>query len=126
MEKKVEIRADEPKQRLYILLSGFLTDEEIADGADKCIACASKLKPGFDAITDISEFKPASGAGIQHLMRAINFVKEHGVRRAVRISGEAALSEMQFDRVSKEAGFDQSIRITARSVAEAEKILDSK
>jgi hypothetical protein len=126
MEKKVEIRSDIAKNRLIIVLSGFITDGEAKVAADKAIAETAKLRSGFDVINDSSNFKPASANGAQEIFRAVNHMKQIGIGHAMRISGDAVITDSQLTRISKEAGFDQGLRQTAGSVAEAERILDGK
>lgn len=123
MANKVDIRADVAKNRLYLVLGGFFADAEMVPIVDKCIAEAKKLKPGFDVINDISEFKPATPKGADEIKRAQIFVKENGVRKVIRVVGEAVLTQAQFDRQGKSAGYAAD---TASTVAEAEKILDGK
>jgi hypothetical protein len=120
---KVDIHADIAKNRLYLVLDGFFQDDEIPKAADKCISEASKLKPGFDVINDISNFKPASPKGAEEIKRAQIYVKQNGVRRVIRVVGEAVLAQAQFDRQSKGSGLAAD---TAATVADAERILDGK
>ncbi len=123
MANKVDIHADIAKNRLYLVLDGFFQDDEIPKVADKCISEASKLKPGFDVINDISNFKPASPKGAEEIKRAQIFVKQNGVKRVIRVVGEAVLAQAQFDRQSKGSGLTAD---TATTVADAERILDGK
>jgi hypothetical protein len=105
------------------VLSGFFQDAEMGPIADKCIAETQKLKAGFDVINDISEFKPATPKGADEIKRAQLFVKQFGVRKVIRVVGEAVLTQAQFDRQSKSAGYAAD---TAPTVAAAEKMLDGK
>jgi hypothetical protein len=119
MANKVDIRADVMKNRLYLILAGFFDDSEMTGVADKCIAEVKKLKPGFDIINDISQCKSASDKGILELMRAQTFIKQSGVNKVVRITGDI-ITQAQFSRQGKEAGYDA---LTAASIADAEKML---
>ena len=121
MANKVEIRADIVKNRLYMHIQGFFPDDEARKIADIGIAEASKLKPGFDIINDISDCKPATIKGIEEIKRAPVAIKEGGVRRVIRIVGQS-VTEGQFVRKSQEAGYDAD---TAPSIVEAEKILSA-
>jgi hypothetical protein len=122
MANKMDIRADVTKNRLYLILSGFFEDPEMTAVADKCIAEVKKLKPGFDIINDISQCKSASDKGIMELLRAQTFIKQSGVNKVVRITGDI-ITQAQFNRQAKEAGYSAE---TAASIAEAEKILSAK
>jgi hypothetical protein len=108
--------------RLYLILSGFFSDEELKAAGDKTIQEAKKLRPGFAVINDISNFKPASAAGIAEVKRAQLFIMEHGAGKVVRVVGPAALTSMQFSRTSKEVGYQAD---AVASVEEAEKFLKS-
>jgi len=119
MEKTI-IQADTDKNRLYITLNGFFTNDELVTAADKIIEETNKLKPGFIVINDISNFKPASQSGMSEIKRAQMYVKEKGAQRIIRVIGEAALTSMQLSRTAKEIGYEADAVAT---VAEAEKLL---
>jgi hypothetical protein len=116
-------RADVTKNRLYIVLEGFLTNVQARECADLTIAECRKLSPGFDVITDIATAQPSTGKGAEELLRAMIFLKEHGMGRAIRVMQnpkEMTLGSYQMTRKSKEAGYDAN---TAASVEEAEEML---
>ncbi len=119
---KYDIRADIVKNRLYIKLDGFFSDEELKEGVDKIIVEAKKLTKGFDVINDISSFKPASQTALSEMKRAQLYVKENGARRVIRVMDQASISSMQLARTSKEAGYDADV---AATLAEAEKLLEN-
>ncbi|MGD0856285.1 MAG: hypothetical protein ABSA18_10830 [Dehalococcoidia bacterium] len=123
MANKVEIRADIVKNRLYMHIQGFFPDDEARKIADIGIAEASKLKPGFDIVNNITGFKPTSPKGAEEIKRALIFVKQHGARRIIRVTGEAVISEAQFSRQSKDLNMHVD---TASTVADADRILDGK
>ena len=119
---KVEIRADPVKNRLTLILAGFFHDTEAVDAADRCIAGISKLKTGFDIIADISNFKPATPVGAEEIKRVQLYSIQHGVKRTVRIVGQAFLAQSQFNRQVNDSKVAMH---TAGSIKEAEHILDS-
>jgi hypothetical protein len=119
----MDIRADLARNRLYIVLDGFFQDDELTKAADTCISEGAKLKQGFDIINDISNFKPASPKGAEEIKRAGIYVKQNGVRRVIRVVGEAVLAQAQFDRQAKGAGYNAD---TAATIADAERMLDGK
>ncbi len=123
MANKVDIHADVAKNRLYMILGGFFQDEEVEKAVDKVMEEVNKLKPGFDVINDISEFKPASPKAAEEIKRGQLFVVQNGMRKTIRIFGESVIAEAQFDRQSKASGYKAD---TAASIAEAERILDGK
>ncbi len=123
MEASYKIWADVPKNRLYLILKGFIHDEMVKAAADLTIEEAKKLQPGFDVINDISEFKPASQGGADQIKRAQAFLGGRGVKRVIRIvKPENTTTKLQFARSSK----DFYKADTADSIEDAESILDHK
>ncbi|MDM8001185.1 MAG: hypothetical protein QUS33_14645 [Dehalococcoidia bacterium] len=119
-------RADVTKNRLYIVLDGFLTDLQARECADLTIAECRKLRPGFDVITDITTAQPSTAKGAEDLLRAMIFLKEHGMGRPIRVMQnpkEMTLGSHQMTRKSKEAGYDVNM---AASVEEAEEMLGDR
>ena len=116
------IRADLSKNRLYMSISGFMDDDLVTQVVDKVIAEAKKLKPGFAVINDISTFKPATPKGAEEIKRAQLFVKENGVGRVIRVTGQDGIAAMQFSRISKTTTGYEADQVT--TVEDAEKLLD--
>jgi len=117
------IRADIDKNRLYCTLNGFFKYEEMKECTDKTIEECKKLKPGFDVITDISQFKAVGQDALDEVMRAQAFFKEHGVRHAIRVEGGSKLTNIQFSRLGKSVDYVPQV---VETMAEAEKILDAQ
>jgi hypothetical protein len=124
MEKKLEVRANTTKNRLYMIFAGFFSDDDMVKAVNKVIEEVSRLKPGFDIITDSSHLKAASPKGSAEIVRALTFMKDHGVRNGVRISGDDVISDTQLTRLTQEAGFRKKERSVAATIAEADSILD--
>jgi hypothetical protein len=119
-----DVHADVVRNRLYVVLDGFFSDEEAKEVTDLVIGEIDKLRPGFDVINDISKFKPLTPAGVQEIARAQRFTEAKGVRRIVRISSESVIGGMQFERVSHKS-YDHSQANFASSVEEAEHMLEN-
>ena len=117
------VKADIKKNRLYTTLSGFFGNIEMKAATDKTIEECKKLKPGFDVITDISEFKAVGQDTLGEVQRAQAFFREHGVRHAMRVEGKSKLTSIQFSRVGKSVDYVPQV---VETLAEAEKILDSQ
>jgi hypothetical protein len=115
------LRVDKQKNRLYIVLSGFVDAEEMKANSDETIEVTKQLKPGFDVITDISNFKPTTPEATKHIERVQANFKAAGVRRGVRVVGESAITAMQFSRTGKHVGYESH---NVATLAEAEKLLD--
>jgi len=125
MSNVFEARADTTKNRLYIRISGYFTDEEAESAANKAIAEITKLKSGFTVISDYRGLKPTTPKGTEQLFRAMEFMNKHGQRRGIQVvSEEEAVAKMQLDRMNAKAGFTNKQENIASSVAEAEQILD--
>jgi len=116
------IKADIQKNRLYVKLIGFFDYKEMKACTDKTIEEASKLKPGYDVINDISEFKPAGQDTLKEVERAQSYLKKTGVRRGIRVEGKAKLTNIQFNRIGKTVDY---LAETVETMEEAEKLLDS-
>lgn len=117
-----EVKIDPQKNRLYIILKGFLKNPEMQEVVDEVIRSIDKMKPGFDIITDLSEFKPVSQEGTEYLKRAQMAVYKSEVRKVVRVV-KHVISAMQFTRIQREIGADYEV-IEANTLEEAERILD--
>lgn len=116
------VKADVPKNRLYVTLEGFLHYPEMKACTDKTIEEAKKLKKGFDVITDLTNFNPVGQDAIDEVARGQAFFKESGIRHGIRIEGKAVLTNLQFNRTAKIANYNPNVVAT---LAEAEKLLDS-
>jgi len=118
-----KVHADPVRNRLYLTLSGFFTLDEAKACGDQAVAATSKLKSGYDVITDISTFKPGTQEVAKDIERVQAHFKSTGARRGVRVVGENAASSMQFARISTQVGFTSC---NVATIAEAEKLLDAK
>jgi hypothetical protein len=118
-----KVHADTGRNRLYLTLTGFFTAEESKACGDQTVAATTKLKPGYDVITDISAFKPGTQEVAKDIERVQAHFKSTGARRGVRVVGGNAASSMQFSRLATQAGFTSC---NAATMEEAEKILDAK
>lgn len=121
MESKTEIRADTAKNQLYMVLCGIYGAEEMKQVADKGITESRKLKPGFDVINNIREFKPTTSVWSGKLKRLQVFLNGRGVNRVVRILGDSTIQQSQLARSAKEIGAYTAD--TAASPEEAERLL---
>jgi hypothetical protein len=115
------VRANILKNRLYVTLSGFIPLNEMKECTDKTIEEAKKLKPGYDVITDLSEFKTVSQETLGEVKRAQTFFRESGCRHGVRVVGKDKLASSQMDRSGKSVAYAPD---SVETVADAEKMLD--
>jgi hypothetical protein len=115
-----KIYSNVSKNRLYIILRGFLPDATLDVASQEVIKEINKLNPGCDVITDISTFKPATSHGADQIKKTQQHLAAHKPKRVIRVVGTEALAEMQMARLSKEAGY---VADAATTVADAEKLL---
>jgi len=126
MEKAAffDIRADIPKNRLYVILEGYFGDQDSLLGMEKAIAEVKKLRPGFAVITDISEFKPATALALACIQQGQQAIAKQGVKRIIRIVDRTHITgQMQFLRMGKQV-YDAVDANVATSLQEAEAMLD--
>jgi hypothetical protein len=101
---------------------GFSSLDLIEETIKDLKAAVAQLKPGFDVITDISDYKTAKPEIAQAIQRMQVYLKESGMRRVVRIvSDQNVITKMQFKRTSDSAGYAAEM---ATSVEEADALLD--
>lgn len=125
-EADYAIRADISKNRLYITLKGFFPEDLTGEVADKTVAEATKLKPGFVIINDISQTKPTTGRGAEQITRVQEFLRQRGAKRVIRIvDPKNVLARVQFERTSKDAGYDIPVDVVG-SLEEAHRLLGDK
>jgi hypothetical protein len=121
-----QVYANPAKNRIYIFFKGFMPDDMVKNAVDQIVTETRKLTLGFDVITDIATFRPATPKGAEDIKRGQEFINQYGVRRIIRVVDmkENLISKMQFDRLS-EKHYDQKVQITAvGSLAEADELLD--
>lgn len=119
-----ECRFDVGKNRLYIRLQGFFREDEVGPLERRLTEVLENVRPGFDVITDVSEFKPASPATAEAIRRGGETVRARGRRHAVRVVGSFVAGLLQFKRLLGGVFSEKSVRY-ARSIPEAERILDT-
>lgn len=124
MAGRVELRVDRGKNRLYIKISGFFRGKDVDPVMAEFESVMRDLKPGFDTVTDLSEFVPGAPGASAALTRGGEMLAKHGRRRGVRITGGLMTGLMQFQRMLKGVFDDENTRF-AKSIAEAEEMLDN-
>ena len=117
-----QIRVDVGKNRLYVTFSGFIQVEEAKKSVDEAIQATEKLRRGYDVITDVSQLKPSPPEVIAEIGRIQAHFIASGVRRGVRVVGEAALTGMQFSRTGKKINYNSN---NVATLEEAEKVLEA-
>lgn len=124
MSEKYTFQVNRAKNRLVIKLSGFFRGSDVEPAMTKLRAALVELEPGFDVITDLSDFVPGSPGAAKAMAQAGQMVKEKGRRNAVRITGGLMTGLMQFQRLLKGVFNEDEVRY-AKSIQEADSILDN-
>lgn len=117
------VTADIAKNRLYVKLVGYFEYKEMKEATDKTVTETAKLKPGFDVITDLSQFKPVGQDALDEVTRGQTHLNKAGKRYAIRVEGKSKLTSLQFSRMGKNVDYMPDI---VASLEEAEKLLDAK
>lgn len=117
-----QVEIDRAENRLYMKLDGMLEQEMADDVVEEITDRLDELRPGFQVINDISEFKPVSQDATDAIERGKQAIADRGVNAVVRIVGDSVIGKMQFDRVGDEIeGYHVA---TAESREQAERFLD--
>jgi len=119
-----DVRFDAIKNRLYITISGFFRQSDVPGSMQKLEQALTEVRPDFDTITDLSGFVPGAPGASDALAKGGAMIKEKGRRRGVRITGGLMTGLLQFQRLLKGV-FDEENTRYAKSMAEAESILDN-
>ncbi len=114
---------DAEKNVIYLKFIGAFSKEEMLATNDKTISLIKGLKPGFTAINDISKYTVSTPEAAELITVGGKKLLTHGMKRLIRIVGESAVAQMQFQRTSKHAGYQAH---TVSSLEEAEKLLKAE
>ena len=111
------VRADTLRNRLYVTLVGFFSIDEMKRCGDETIEGTKKLRPGYDVITDITQFKAGTPEVAADIERVQAHFRKSGARQGVRIVGGNVLSGMQFRRTGGQAEYN-SVNVPSLEAAE--------
>jgi DNA repair photolyase len=117
-EKLVSVKADIDKNRLYTTLKGHLSKADIFTLPEDLRHEANKLKPGYLAISDVSEYKPISNENLDTISKIMEAAIETKMGTTIRVVSDASESDLQKLSSSKH-GYKAFI---CRTLAEAEKL----
>jgi len=115
------IRIDTIRNRLYVTLVGYFSLEEIKKCGDETIEATNQLRPGYDVVTDITQYKAGPPEVAKDIERVQAHFRKSGARLGVRIVGGNVLSGMQFRRAGTHVGY-RSVNVI--NLEEAEKLLN--
>jgi hypothetical protein len=121
-EYKLDV--DEEKNRLYLKMEGHFEADEGGDGQEELLRIARELDDGFEMITDLSEFEPASPEVADSIDDGKQILARNGLAASVRVTPESTTGKLQFERAGKEA---ESYQVAeAETVDQAERLLDQR
>ena len=91
-----KVKTDLEKNRLTIILAGFISADEAATVRDAIVSEVSKLTPGFDVINDISNFRLGQDQAGTVLKEIIKYLISKGVKKVIRVVGASQTGLIQF------------------------------
>ncbi|SDF44223.1 hypothetical protein [Halorientalis regularis] len=119
------VDADEAQNGLYLDLGGHFGPEEAKKANEAAREAVQRLDPGFEVITDLSEFVPGDQDAVECIEEGKQAVREAGAFAAVRATGErSATGRMHFQRVGEDE--EEYTVAVADTVEQAEKFLDKR
>ena len=116
------MRTDPARNRLYGVLEGYFTAEDMKLCADDTIEKSKQLRTGYCTVTDVTRCKPMPPEAAKEIERVQAHFRKSGARQGVRIVGANFISGMQFRRTGTSAEYNS---VNMASLEEAEKFLDS-
>ncbi|MCP4344020.1 MAG: hypothetical protein GY795_00660 [Desulfobacterales bacterium] len=103
-----EFKLNIKKNAILIILKGCMDTKEALEIVKKFKQGVDKLKPGFTAITDLSDFVPVSEGVRIHIKTVMEYAVENKIGRVIRIVADTPTSnigELQFTRTAQEFGY---------------------
>ena len=116
-----ELKTIRARNRLFLKAWGHPTPEGVFDCASAAIAELSKLRAGFDVISDVSRLSSLPSGCLPQLDRLTSFLVQSRVGRVVRVCGPLPDVILTLERQARAKGYAAHL---ATSVAEAEALLD--
>lgn len=118
------VKANIEKNRLIILLGGFITEEEAAAIKREIIVESALLNTGFDIITDITLFRLGLAGSERVFKDILKIIEEKKVNRIVRVVGSAQAGMVQF---ANHTGDNTQFKVKyVPTMEDAEKELEAK
>ena len=111
------------RNRFYLKAWGHPTPEGIFDFASAAIVELSKLREGFDVVSDVSGLTSLSCDCMPQVDRLTAFLADNHVGRVVRVCGPLPDIILKLERQARARGYAAHL---ATSVEEAEALLDER
>lgn len=109
------------RNRFALRAWGHPTPASVFDFASAAIAEMSKLRAGFDVVSDVSGLSSLPNDCMPQVDRLTSFLVDNGVGRVVRVCGPLPDIILKLERQARAKGYAAHL---ATSVAEAEALLD--
>ena len=100
---------------------GQVLARETDEAEQRLRALLPELGPEFDLISDVSAAEPLDAEAEAGVGRIARLLVPAGLRTPVRVVGRSARTALQFERISRAAGYEARL---AFSLPEAERLLD--
>jgi hypothetical protein len=117
----VEIWALPARERVMLVFRGKVLATELPEAEHRLRAALAAVGSAFDIIADISEAEPLGPEVMSGVQRLADLVIPAGLRTHIRVVGRSVQTALQFDRISRAAGYESRL---AFSLREAEGLLD--
>jgi hypothetical protein len=116
-----ELKTVRARNRLHLRAWGHPTPEGVFDFTSATIAELSRLRAGFDVISDVSGLTSLPDGCMPQVDRLTSFLLATQVGRVVRVSGPLREVILQLEREARAKGYAAHL---VASVVEAEAMLD--
>jgi hypothetical protein len=116
-----ELTTIRARNRFHLRAWGHPTPEGTFSCVSACIAELSKLRAGFDVLSDVSRLSSLPSGCLPQLERLMSFLVESRVGRVVRVCGPLPDVILKLERQARAKGYAAHL---ATSVVEAEALLD--
>ena len=114
-----KIDCDLKKNRIHIKLAGSMALDEMVKCSNETIAATARLRRGYDVVTDIVDFSPATPEVTKEIERVQAHFVASGARKGVRIVGQKVIAGLQFKRTGSSVGYT-SVNVATLADAEIE------
>lgn len=95
------VLSDNRLNRLHIILSARIKEEDAILVSATVLREASKLRPGFDVLTDLRHFRMTDSASGPLLEKVMRVLQNIGVRRVARVVGHSREGLVLFAQFSR-------------------------
>jgi len=104
-----------------LVFRGKVLATELPEAERQLRAAMARVGTPFDVIADISEAEPLAIDAMGGVQRLADLVVPAGLRTHIRVVGRSVQTALQFDRISRAAGYESRL---AFSLNEAQGLLD--